>query len=69
MKEFEKWLKEHSEKTGYLTGPDWYKQRKMGWKAALELVMSTFNLNLAATDNKDIINVYDMIKKELGDNQ
>ena len=40
MKEFDKWLKEDSIKTGYLYDDVAEKQREKGWRAALKWVKS-----------------------------
>jgi len=55
MENFEKWLEEYTKQTGYLTGPDWYKQRKMGWKAALGWVLNHLDHSQEHKQIEDII--------------
>lgn len=70
MTEFDKWYKNieqeypmFQDKDGYNIGNT--KALKVGWKAAMELLFTTFKCNLATKDNDELVDVYKMIEEEL----
>jgi len=66
MKEFKKWLKEDSVKSGYLYDEHDEKQREKGWKAALEWVLSRTNYHYGdELSNADLIlDIEDELKND-----
>jgi len=52
----------YQDKDGYNIGNT--RALKVGWKAAMELILTTFKCNLAAEDG-ELVDVYKMIEKEL----
>jgi len=70
MKEFNKWFDSIEEKYPKYQDKDGYnigntRALKVGWKAALMLVLFTFKYNLATESDDELIDVYKMIEKEL----
>lgn len=71
MKAFNNWwdndiTKEYplyQDKDGYNIGN--HGACKAGWKAAMELLLTTFKCNLATKDNDELIDVYKMVEEEL----
>lgn len=69
MKQFQKWLKEDSIKTGYFYDDVAEKQREKAWRAALELVMSRikFGSEVAYSADDVLMAVKKEIREELED--
>lgn len=65
MKQFEKWLKEDSIKSGYLYDEEAERQREKGWRAALEMVQRWYMEVREGRPQTFDLGLWDMLKKEL----
>lgn len=70
MKAFDEWFRNiekdypmFQDKDGYNIGNT--RALKVGWKAALELILITFKYNIATENNDELVDVYKMIEEEL----